>query len=192
MKILNLLVITFSLFLVACSMIVENLGNDTIKTETEQDKLVAIGQVKSDGRFTVIGDKYLYVINDKNLNNFLMNESKKSLQKYDIENRKVIINLKKDIPNKGELSLTLIDLEKLAAKEKAGIGFTSEIELYQKIDNIPQQYIFKKNVVIDIKRQEIVSYGHKSLSTVLTPFAFATDIALMPVYVFIWGISGAE
>ena len=115
MKILNLLVITFSLFLVACSMIVENLGNDTIKTETEQDKLVAIGQVKSDGRFTVIGDKYLYVINDKNLNNFLMNESKKSLQKYDIENRKVIINLKKDIPNKGELSLTLIDLEKLAA-----------------------------------------------------------------------------
>ena len=167
-----------------CAMMAVQNIPDT-KTETqhiETDQLVAIGQIKSDGRFTVIGNQYLYVINDKGLNEFLSNQIS-SLNQYYLKNNQININLwatNLDTAgvNKGHISFDLVEKQNNRSQP-----FYSEIEIYQKTGDIPAQYILNSNVAIHINHNYVVkSKGNKALSAILTPFAVATDIALIPAY----------
>ena len=167
-----------------CAMTaVKNIPDTEIKTQhIETDKLVAIGQIKSDGRFTVIGNQYLYVINDKGLNSFLSNQIS-SLNQYYLKNNQININLwathlDADSVNKGHISFDLVEKQNNRSQP-----FYSEIEIYRKTGDIPAQYILNSDIAIHIDHNHVVeSKGNKALSTILTPFAVATDIALIPAY----------
>lgn len=167
-----------------CAMTaVQNIPDTEIKTQhIETDQLVAIGQIKSDGRFTVIGNQYLYVINDKWLNKFLSNQIS-SLNQYYLKDNQINIDMgSADFDtngiNKGRISLDLIEKQNNRSQP-----FYSEIEIYRKTGDIPAQYILNSSVAIHINNNYIVdSKGNKALSTILTPFAVATDIALIPAY----------
>ena len=164
--------------------LVEEMKADKIQTQTETDKLFAIGQIKSDGRFTVIGDKYLYVINNEVLNQFL-SDNLQALNQYYLQDNKIDIDIADGVGNKGQISFDLRDKNSQKIK-----SFRSEIELYNKTENTASQYAFNSNIVININKKQRVEAGAGSqvLATVLTPFAFATDIVLMPAYVVGLGI----
>ncbi|MBQ9724838.1 MAG: hypothetical protein IJV56_05790 [Neisseriaceae bacterium] len=157
--------------------LVQSIPDTKIQTQTEYDKLLAIGQIKSDGRFTVIGDKYLYVINNELLNKFLSNNMD-ALNQYYLSENQINIDIADGAGNQGKISFDLRDKNSQEVK-----SFRSEIELYNKTENTASQYVLNSSVAIKInKRYAVDSKGNQALSTILSPFAWATDIALIPVY----------
>lgn len=161
---------------------VDNIAHDKTEKQTENDKLLAIGQIKSDGRFTVIGDKYLYVINDEMLNQFLSNNMKE-LKQYYLQNDKINIDMKDETENKGNISFDLIDKNTKEVK-----SFHSEIELYNKTKSISSQYVLNSTISININLTKTIQKGNKALSAVLKPFAIAADIVIVPTVIVGLGI----
>lgn len=161
---------------------VDNIANDKIEKQTENDKLLAIGQIKSDGRFTVIGDKYLYVINDEMLNQFLSNNMKE-LKQYYLQDNQINVDIKDETENKGNIRFDLIDKNTKEVK-----SFRSEIELYNKTENISSQYVLNSTILININLTKTIEKGNKALSAVLKPFAVAADIVIVPTVIVGLGI----
>ena len=161
---------------------VDKIAHDKTEKQTENDKLLAIGQIKSDGRFTVIGDKYLYVINDEMLNQFLSNNMKE-LKQYYLQNDKINIDMKDETENKGNISFDLIDKNTKEVK-----SFHSEIELYNKTKSISSQYVLNSTISININLTKTIQKGNKALSAVLKPFAIAADIVIVPTVIVGLGI----
>lgn len=213
MKTLKALVFAFCLpfLLVACGTFsnkVAQMGSRQYITETvDKDKLIALGQVKSDGNFVAIGEKYLYVITDKDLNSWLSKNKDKFGKKGGKFDAGVpTITLSSNDKNKGTLFVYIARYieeddvikggyipeekryintnengEEVGGRLHAHTSHNAQVELYKRTNEVPVAYQFKSDIEIEIKKGHYTTptSDDKVLSTVLLPFAAVADILLL-------------
>ena len=183
MKTLKALVFAFCLpfLLVACGTFsnkVAQMGSTQYITEiVDTDKLIALGQVKSDGRFVMLGDKYLYIINSKDLNAWL-SENKDNLGEFHLFPNLIGITLNHQDEHKGSTMVII------CRNSTNGCGFDNrnvEVELYKRTNDIPIAYQFKSGTKIEIEKghYKTPTSKEKTLSNILIPFAAVADILLL-------------
>ena len=171
----NLIFVLFTTFLFSCGLgAVNDLARDEYSSkQIDTDRLVGVGKVKTQGEYVVIGEKYLYLIKSKELNQFI--DENQNLDRYRIKGSGITVNLDKNAENKGKTEFLVLDTQ--AEKEKTE-RFSTEIELFKNAGGININEAIPVNIPIEIKQSYISKKGNKFLSTVLTPFAFAADITV--------------
>lgn len=153
----------------------------------DTDKLIAIGKLKSDNRFAVIGEKYVYIFEEKHSRqiNDILSSNRGYYKIYDsLSDTENEINIRiYNEPDKKPKTCFRVDSHD--PHKSMQLVCWVEIELYTKPQDmvIDDAYIFKKNIKINITAQ---NKGRQSVSNILLPFAVAADIVLSPVYLMIW------
>ncbi|MBQ9259413.1 MAG: hypothetical protein IJ187_06140 [Neisseriaceae bacterium] len=182
--VLKNIVVIFSMFLLSSCYMTSNLieyGEEF--SVIDSDTLLAIGKTSNDNRFTVIGDKYVYVFDDKsskqitdilssNPSNYVIEDANSKtineikIRKYDKANKK---------PN------ACFYVYPVGSNKSENHFFCwVDIDLYIKPQDIEinNVYIFKQKIKINITAK---NNAKNVMSNVLLPFALLTDIVLFPI-----------
>lgn len=148
------------------------------RTKIYSDKVTAVSSFKDDERLALISDDTVYLINDKNLNDFLINNAKSLNQDWTI-NALDLVYVSKD-SNKAQLSF---ELTAKATKEKK--LFNSEIEVY-KNKGVSPRYPLTSGVKVNIYTKY---EGEKDLPPMILPLpiALVLDAVLILLGVVITG-----
>lgn len=155
--------------------------NTQLKT-IDTDKISAIGQIKSKNQVVIIGNKYVYLLKDDELNRIISSipNGNYEISKQDIDVRVYPTNNSASSQN----CFYIYDNGKIENGKRKTHQFCHVImEVYKRNNDISAEYVIKSDININIKSTDS---GKAFASSALTPFAFVGDIVLLPAHLIMF------